>query len=171
MPILETMTPQAFISFRDHLFPASGFQSWQFRELETKLGLLPTDRIGKSTEIIASILKQEHRDYLSSVSKQEPLSSLIQKWLERTPGLEETNHSFLETYKQAVDNMVKSKQHSLEKETDERKKTLIKESIEQTKSIFQDIFDIDRYNELYKSRQRKFTHKALMGALMLHVYR
>jgi tryptophan 2,3-dioxygenase len=32
--ILETMSPREFLQFRDHLKPASGFQSIQFRELE-----------------------------------------------------------------------------------------------------------------------------------------
>ena len=30
--ILETMTPLDFLDFRSYLFPASGFQSFQFRE-------------------------------------------------------------------------------------------------------------------------------------------
>ncbi|HKS43295.1 MAG TPA: tryptophan 2,3-dioxygenase family protein, partial [Blastocatellia bacterium] len=37
--ILETMTPMDFLAFRDHLLPASGFQSHQFRELEYISGL------------------------------------------------------------------------------------------------------------------------------------
>jgi len=36
--ILETMTPVDFLSFRDYLESASGFQSYQFRELEFLLG-------------------------------------------------------------------------------------------------------------------------------------
>lgn len=36
--VLETMTPQEFLSFRDRLESASGFQSYQFRELEFLLG-------------------------------------------------------------------------------------------------------------------------------------
>jgi tryptophan 2,3-dioxygenase len=36
--ILETMTPLEFLSFRDRLDSASGFQSFQFRELEFVLG-------------------------------------------------------------------------------------------------------------------------------------
>ncbi|MFZ5851284.1 MAG: tryptophan 2,3-dioxygenase [Actinomycetota bacterium] len=32
--VLETMTPQDFLRFREHLAPASGFQSAQFREVE-----------------------------------------------------------------------------------------------------------------------------------------
>ena len=37
--VLETMTPMYFLAFRDHLMPASGFQSVQFRELEFISGL------------------------------------------------------------------------------------------------------------------------------------
>ncbi len=37
--VLETMTPVDFLQFRDHLNPASGFQSRQFRELEFLSGM------------------------------------------------------------------------------------------------------------------------------------
>jgi tryptophan 2,3-dioxygenase len=36
--VLETMTPLEFLSFRDRLETGSGFQSFQFRELESLLG-------------------------------------------------------------------------------------------------------------------------------------
>jgi tryptophan 2,3-dioxygenase len=38
LDVLETMTPLEFLSFRDRLESASGFQSGQFRELEFALG-------------------------------------------------------------------------------------------------------------------------------------
>ena len=38
MDILETMTPLSFASFRERLDTASGFQSYQFREIEFRLG-------------------------------------------------------------------------------------------------------------------------------------
>ena len=38
LDILETMTPTEFLAFRDHLESGSGFQSYQFRELEFALG-------------------------------------------------------------------------------------------------------------------------------------
>lgn len=38
LDVLETMTPLSFLSFRDRLEAASGFQSAQFRELEFLLG-------------------------------------------------------------------------------------------------------------------------------------
>ena len=37
--IVETLTPQDFLGFREKLTPASGFQSFQMRELEIVLGL------------------------------------------------------------------------------------------------------------------------------------
>src|SRR6266404_6911324 len=37
--VLETMMPMDFLAFRDHLMPASGFQSFQFREIESVSGL------------------------------------------------------------------------------------------------------------------------------------
>ena len=37
--VLETMTPNDFLTFRDHLMPASGFQSSQFRALEFVSGI------------------------------------------------------------------------------------------------------------------------------------
>lgn len=43
LDVLETMTPVAFNLFRSQLHPASGFQSWQFRELELLAGGEPQD--------------------------------------------------------------------------------------------------------------------------------
>lgn len=37
--VIETMTPQDFLVFRSHLAPGSGFQSVQFREIESVSGL------------------------------------------------------------------------------------------------------------------------------------
>jgi len=39
LKVIETMVPSHFLEFRDLLKPASGFQSWQFRELEFACGL------------------------------------------------------------------------------------------------------------------------------------
>ena len=39
LPVLESMSPQDFLEFRQHLAPASGFQSVQFREIEFLSGL------------------------------------------------------------------------------------------------------------------------------------
>ena len=45
LDILETMTPMSFTSFRDRLDTASGFQSFQFREMEYLLGYKREDML------------------------------------------------------------------------------------------------------------------------------
>src|SRR5439155_7498451 len=56
--IMETMTPMDFLDFRDLLRPASGFQSWQFKLLEAKLGLKFEHRHGQ--EYYTAQLRNEH---------------------------------------------------------------------------------------------------------------
>jgi tryptophan 2,3-dioxygenase len=43
--VIETMTPQGFLDFRDKLVPASGFQSFQLREIEIVMGLAEQRRV------------------------------------------------------------------------------------------------------------------------------
>jgi len=50
LTVLETMTPMDFLSFRDHLMPASGFQSAQFREIEFLSGLKEARFLGNYDE-------------------------------------------------------------------------------------------------------------------------
>jgi tryptophan 2,3-dioxygenase len=45
LEVLETMTPLDFLDFRDFLFPASGFQSTQFRLIENPAGPLARESL------------------------------------------------------------------------------------------------------------------------------
>jgi len=81
--IMETMTPMDFLDFRDMLRPASGFQSWQFKELEAKLGLKFEHRHGK--EYYTSQLKPEHVDVIKKAEGAKSLLQLLNTWLERMP--------------------------------------------------------------------------------------
>jgi tryptophan 2,3-dioxygenase len=81
--VMETMTPMDFLEFRDRLRPASGFQSWQFKELEAKLGLRFEHRHGK--EYYTSQLRAEHVDLIKKAEKGPSLLYLLNLWLERMP--------------------------------------------------------------------------------------
>src|ERR1041384_1610231 len=50
LDILETMTPLEFLSFRERLDAASGFQSDQFRQIEFLLGLKSERAIDRFSE-------------------------------------------------------------------------------------------------------------------------
>jgi tryptophan 2,3-dioxygenase len=86
--IMETMTPMDFLDFRDMLRPASGFQSWQFKELEAKLGLKFGERHGK--EYYTSQLREEHVSIIKKAEEQETLLQLVNSWLERMPFFSES---------------------------------------------------------------------------------
>jgi tryptophan 2,3-dioxygenase len=59
--ILETMTPVSFSSFRHRLDTASGFQSFQFRELEVALGHRPPGLAARMAEGSAERRRVEER--------------------------------------------------------------------------------------------------------------
>jgi tryptophan 2,3-dioxygenase len=81
--VLETMTPMDFLDFRDMLRPASGFQSWQFKLLEAKLGLKFEYRHGK--EYYTAQLRQEHIDLIKKAEAEHSFLQLVNDWLERMP--------------------------------------------------------------------------------------
>lgn len=81
--VLETMTSLDFLDFRDMLRPASGFQSRQFKELETMLGLKVEARHGR--EYFTSQLKDTDAQKINELSKTSSLLELMNEWLERMP--------------------------------------------------------------------------------------
>lgn len=85
--IMETMTPMDFLDFRDMLRPASGFQSWQFKELEAKLGLKFERRHGK--EYYTTQLRNEHINVIKKAENESSLLQLLNSWLERMPFFDE----------------------------------------------------------------------------------
>jgi tryptophan 2,3-dioxygenase len=86
---METMTPMDFLDFRDMLRPASGFQSWQFKALEARLGLQFQQRHGQ--EYYISQLRPEQVALIRKIESEQPLISLLNSWLERMPFLGENN--------------------------------------------------------------------------------
>lgn len=81
--VMETMTPMDFLEFRDLLRPASGFQSWQFKVLEARLGLTYADRFGQ--EYYISQLRPEQVDLIRSTEAKPSLLNQLNSWLERMP--------------------------------------------------------------------------------------
>ncbi len=81
--IMETMTPLDFLDFRDMLRPASGFQSMQFKELETLLGLKVEDRHGR--QYFTSQLTEADAARIYALNDTTPLLTLVNNWLERMP--------------------------------------------------------------------------------------
>ena len=81
--VMETMNPMDFLDFRDMLRPASGFQSWQFKVLEARLGLKYGQRFGQ--EYYISQLRKEEIDIVKKAEHEKSLLQLVNDWLERMP--------------------------------------------------------------------------------------
>ncbi len=92
--ILETMTPQEFNQFRDHLNPASGFQSVQFRELEFACGLRRTDVL-RLVELDA-----EQRARLERRRVDPSLYDRVKGLLRRRGFAVDTSEALIESYRQ-----------------------------------------------------------------------
>lgn len=113
VPILETMTPLDFMDFRNFLAPASGFQSLQFRLLENKLGVKTEHRV-KYNQSYHQVFGTDDKA-CSSLEKSETepsLSDLVQKWLERTPGIEEDGFNFWGKFKDSTEKLLKDREES-----------------------------------------------------------
>jgi tryptophan 2,3-dioxygenase len=88
--ILETMTPMDFLDFRDMLRPASGFQSWQFKKLEAKLGLKFAQRHGQ--EYYTSQLREAEIELIKEAEEGNSVIDLLNDWLERMPFINDNNY-------------------------------------------------------------------------------
>jgi tryptophan 2,3-dioxygenase len=95
--VMETMTPMDFLDFRDMLRPASGFQSWQFKALEARLGLKYQNR--HAQEYYISQLRPQHVEVIKKAEGEKSLLELVNAWLERMPFVTpEFWNTYRETY-------------------------------------------------------------------------
>lgn len=190
--ILETMTPLDFMDFRDYLAPASGFQSFQFRLIENKLGIKNENRFNYKPNQVnqpyLDVFKDSKCIEEIKKSEQEPsLFKLIERWLERTPGLEEDGFDFVSKYSSAVTNMLQSERNIIEagrkdvekklndgvisnEEADKSEQYLkaMRDDVEKKKLLYLPILDHD---EFARRNLFRFSQRAMHGALMILLYR
>ena len=90
--VMETLSPQDFLAFRDRLGTSSGFESWQMRELEVLLGLEQEQRVGgmdplahmKKLSQEGKVSKQAMEEF-EDTHAQPSLNDALSAWLARTP--------------------------------------------------------------------------------------
>ncbi|KAE9549093.1 hypothetical protein FO519_007693 [Halicephalobus sp. NKZ332] len=237
--ILETMSPLDFVEFRKYLTSASGFQSLQFRLLENKLGVQSDNRVKYNQQHYRQVFQNEEEMEALIDSETTPsLFKLVEKWLERTPGVMSTDDDetkkeiplcneidkldlnsdeqkvnspdpnpvngeienpekcpiknpgcknnvtigmeekpkfqkgFWASYVRSVEKYLAD----LEKEAnnpdiseDEQKQ--LQQEFQKTKLSFETILNDVEYNKYLKKQERRLSHSALKGALMIYFYR
>uniref|UniRef100_A0A672RQX4 Tryptophan 2,3-dioxygenase n=1 Tax=Sinocyclocheilus grahami TaxID=75366 RepID=A0A672RQX4_SINGR len=169
--VLETMTALDFFDFREYLSPASGFQSLQFRLLEAKIGVADHLRVPYNRRHYRDNFHGQESETLLSSEQEPTLLQLVEKWLERTPGLENDGFNFWGKLQANIEEGLKIEKHKLEKmEDSEVKEDLLAELNKQTE-IFTALFDPKRHEHLLSKGERRLSYKALQGALMINFYR
>ena len=91
--LMETMSTQDYLMFRDKLNPASGFQSAQMREMEVLMGLQDEDRIpfGKEGSYLDALRSHDgspspaHAQVMRRIGDTPTLKDAVRSWLYRTP--------------------------------------------------------------------------------------
>lgn len=170
--IMETMTPQEFLSFRDYLVPASGFQSIQFKMLEIKLGLKTKYRIDFDKQSFYSRLEEKDREYLQALEQKESLFELVERWLARMPLLEFQGFRFWDCYQEATQNMLDSDKQIIQtNETlSESEKAKELRDLESTRQSFSALLNESDYEKLQQAGQFRLSQRALLSALFIHQY-
>lgn len=171
--IMETMTPQDFLSFRNFLVPASGFQSIQFKVLEITLGLKSKYRIDFDKQSFYNRLTNDHREFLQELEQQPSLFERVESWLERMPFLEFGDFKFWELYQQATDEMLDQELSIIENNemlSDSEKTQQLKEH-QVTRANFSALLDKEKFEQVRAEGRFRLSQRATLSALFINMYR
>lgn len=173
LDVIETMTALDFLDFRELLVPASGFQSLQFRVIENRLGLSPSQRIPIGSDHYSGRFSEEHREALAASEEGPNLHDDVEHWLERTPFLEMGAFAFWEEYRAAVDRMLAKERKAIENNpgVSAEGRAQGMERLDGMEASFASLFDDDRYQASMASGERRMSRQAFMAALLIHLYR
>jgi tryptophan 2,3-dioxygenase len=167
LDVMETMTPLDFLDFRDLLYPASGFQSVQFREIEIRLGLRGEERLTIDRTPFESKLSEADRERLRVASERPSLLSLLDRWLSRTPFVDWGGTPFRDAYRAAVVGMLQSDAAKVRGDIhlSSRQRAAEALAIEAALKNFADLFD--------EAAQTSWTMspRAVEAALLITLYR
>lgn len=171
--VLETMTPLDFLEFRDHLFPASGFQSAQFRIMENRLGLRRQDRLLLSGAPYTSRLSEDDRRRVEEVEELPSLFDYVESWLERTPFLDHGDFHFWEAYQEAVQRRILADREVVATNPNltAQEKEMQLEEFEQTLKQFEAIFDPEKHEIERAAGRLRLSHRAFQAAVFITLYR
>ncbi len=173
LSVLETMTPLDFLEFRDYLTPASGFQSFQFRLVEDKLGLAEGQRVRFDKTPYYSRLNKEHQELVKSTHEKPSLFVLVERWLERTPFVSLEGFDFWKEYEKSVDAMMAGDTEIIRDNptlTDPERKAELGE-LEKTRTSFSTLLDEKKFESFKKEGVWRLSHKAVLAALFINLYR
>ena len=171
--VLETMTPLDFLDFRDLLSPASGFQSYQFRLLENRMGMEPEQRLLYNKETYSAHLSAEHQDLMRRSEREPSLFRVVERWLERIPFLDFQGFHFWELYENAVKEMLATDRRNIMDNpvsTEAEKQQQLRE-VSANEDNFSAVLIEEKHNQFVTNKKRRLSHRATQAALLITLYR
>lgn len=171
--VMETMTALDFLEFRSFLFPASGFQSIQFREIEILLGLRRDEREKYFEAEYDVVFNKEGKKDIKKWEGSENLFTLIEDWLERTPFLNLEGFNFVEKYTEAVTAMFAEEEEAILATSilSEKNKAARIENLKHSETYFHQVLSPEKHQEQIEAGTLKLSYKATIAALMINLYR
>ncbi len=171
--VLETMTPLDFLDFRNYLFPASGFQSFQFRIVEAMLGLQEEGRLTYNNVPYASVFEQSQQDTLKQIAENRSLFDLVEDWLERIPFLQIGDFNFLDQYRGAVRRMLDSEMAAIQASEylSVAEKEMRAKMLGGTDTYFQSVLNPASHEQMRQEGKLRLSYKASIAALLINLYR
>lgn len=171
--VMETMTPQDFLEFRDYLVPASGFQSIQFKEIEISLGLKRDTRIAFDQQSFYTRISEKDRAYLAELEQQQSLFDCVDDWLARMPFLSMDDFAFAEHFKRTIEDSLANDEQIIRDNPllndDEQAQEL--SDLNSTRQNFAALFDAKLYQQMQAEGRVRLSQRALQGALFINLYR
>lgn len=170
--IIETMTPFDFLDFRNDLYPASGFQSLQFRLLETQLGLAASKRVSFAGTSYINHLPADQKAIIEKELARPSLKEGLEKWLERTPFVSEGTFDFWKSYFQCVQNMFNEDMEMVRNNPrlNEEEKTQSIKRLESSLNQFKSLESDEEFEKLRAAGLFELSRKATLSALFIMIY-
>ena len=172
LPIMETMTPLEFLDFRNYLFPASGFQSFQFRKIENLMGLETNQRMTYAGHHYAAFFSDEQQKELKAIEEGSSLFESVESWLERTPFLQLGVWDFMTKYRGAVERMVNAEAEQIRASSylSDKDKEMRLRMMGSTDTYFKSILNKETHQQLVEEGKQRLSHDATVAALFISLY-
>jgi len=140
--------------------------------IENYLGVRSEQRVKYNFQHYRDVFRAKHHQELIMASERNPsLLALLEKWLERTPGLEPGGFQFWELYKAGVQHWFADQLAECEKiEGPEAKEQALAEYTK-VKASFETILSPALHAQCMERGERRLSHRAMQGALMILFYR
>lgn len=91
--------------------------------------------------------------------------------MERTPGLEDSSFNFWERYKRAVAQYIEYLQSNAQEEPNPTARDAALDDVKKTADTFRSLIDEKFHQQLVARSERRLSHRAMQGALMIMLYR